>query len=563
MRPTIPGDLNALSSAELKALARDVKAWALARSAEKLSTDETTEVIEWLAGREYIVDLAIEKEAAEVSAATAATEALAKATGKAKADARDDEPEAPAAEPVSDPAKTAQTPVATPDVTGGEHRSDNPDDATKALAETSIKTTVGQVATADTGPDRKRSTLEYLRATDGVPGKQPGQGFGSWRELAEAALDKASTIRSNSSERFEVARITASYPKERQLSEDLLFNLPKFEPDELTAAFCAPATPYYGISCMNSTRRPVFNSLPQFQAPRGKVSIMPSPTLSQIVAGYGVWLDTDDDDAAALKECATITCGTPTEYKMYAVWRCLTVKNLMAMTYPELVEAWLNRLAAAQARLAEQRLLNAMGTAATDINAPALGYGASVSITTTILNYIALYQETQRWDITENMHGWAHRSVLTGIKMDIARRRTDNGMPSIVTDGEVNAMFARAGVNMTWFLDVPTWGVPMPVVGASTLNLLPQSVQILLAPPGKLAVIDRGNVLVGVTGNPLRDNTSNSRNEHTYWFENAEGIVNSDTCPAHILDVPVCWNGAQIADLIIDCQGRDEVGYQS
>lgn len=132
-----------------------------------------------------------------------------------------------------------------------------------------------------------------------------------------------------------------------------------------------------------------------------KVSIMPSPTLSQITTGYGQWTAANDaDDTATKSTCQTITCGSPTEYTMYGVYRCITIKNMLAMSYPELVEAWLNRLAAAHARLAEQLLLNAMGTGATMIDAPLLGYGATTSVITTILNYIALYQETQRWDVS-------------------------------------------------------------------------------------------------------------------------------------------------------------------
>ena len=135
----------------------------------------------------------------------------------------------------------------------------------------------------------------------------------------------------------------------------------RFEPDEITAALCAPATPYYGLACANVLRRPVFNSLPQFQAPRMKVSIPESPSLSDIVTGVGQWTAEDDADADAVKlACQTIACGTPTEYVMYGVYRCLTIKNMLAMSNPELVEAYLNRLGAAHARLAEQLLLNAM-----------------------------------------------------------------------------------------------------------------------------------------------------------------------------------------------------------
>ncbi len=335
---------------------------------------------------------------------------------------------------------------------------------------------------------------------------------------------------------------------------------------ELTAAFCAPATPHYGISCMNVVRRPTFNSLPGWEAPRMKVSIMPSPTLSDIGAdGHGQWLDTDDDDPLARKTPATITCGSPTEYKMYGVWRALTVKNLMALSYPELVEAWLNRLHAAQSRMAEILLLDAMGAEATDVNGRALGYGGALSICSQVLNYLALYQETQRWDITGPMEAWAHRIVLAGMKMDIMRRRRTDGKVTIPSDAEVEGMFRDVGINIHWFIDTPTWAVAVPTVATGgTLNLLPQSVQILIAPPGKFALMTKPELSIGVTGNRIyRDNESNASNTYTFFTETFEGVVNTNTCPAHILDIPVCWNGVQIDDIVINCQGGDEVGYQS
>ena len=60
-----------------------------------------------------------------------------------------------------------------------------------------------------------------------------------------------------------------------------------------------------------------------------------------------------------------------------------------------------------------------------------------------------------------------------------------------------------------------------------------------------------------------QDNDSNSKNQFTWFFESFEGVVNTTTCPAHFLDIPVCWNGAMTADINVNCQGGDEVGYQS
>ena len=536
MWPQVPDNVNSLSAGELRTLARDIKTAALAALRRSdLSAEERAEVADFLAKRDDIISLAADKDAD------------AQRLAALESDDADAEPEVEE------------------EVAAEETVEDEP--STEAAIVPKVKTTFGHPATQVVPAKQAPTPIAMLKAVDGVSGKRAGDNFQNWKELGLAAAEKGSSIRGNTSEKFEVARIVANYPQDRILSDDINFNMAKFEADELTAALCAPAVPYYGLACMNTVRRPVFNSLPQFQAPRMKVSIMPSPTLSQITTGYGQWTAANDaDDAATKATCQTITCGSPTEYTMYGVYRCITIKNMLAMSYPELVEAWLNRLAAAHARLAEQLLLNAMGTGATMIDAPLLGYGASTSVITTILNYIALYQETQRWDISGPLEAWMPRYAMTGIKMDLARRRNSSGgIQRIVSDAEVEAMFLEAGVNVHWFIDTPTWAQAVPSVASlNTLNLLPQAIDVLIAPPGKFALMDRGELAIGVTGNGLyRDNTSNSKNQFTFFFENFEGIVNTTSCPAHILHIPVCYTGIQVDDQLVNCLGRDEAGYQS
>jgi hypothetical protein len=88
---------------------------------------------------------------------------------------------------------------------------------------------------------------------------------------------------------------------------------------------------------------------------------------------------------------------------------------------------------------------------------------------------------------------------------------------------------------------------------------------MLVAPRGKFARMDGGNLTIGVTGNNIyRDNSSNARNRFTMFWESFEGVVNTDSCPAHIVEINnICWNGQQIADVVLDCEGQDEPGLGS
>lgn len=537
MFPQIPENLQALSAAELDQLSEDIRKAALGVFQSAESTEEArAEARTFTARREEIKALSAQK---KVDAALA--DSLA-----------DDEPKIEEPKPELVPAGAPAT----------EASADEPQGDPAPIA---TPGTFGMPSAPATEAPAVPSLLAQVVRYDG-PGVKDGDGYESWQELAESLYERAQNIRPNTSEKFSVAKIKAKYDPSRVLGDDAVLNMAKFEPDEIQAALCAPATPYYGLACANTLRRPVFNSLPQFQAPRMKVSIPESPSLSDIVTGVGQWTAAMDADSDSVKRaCQTISCGNPTEYVMYGVYRCLTVKNMLAMSYPELMEAYLNRLGAAHARLAEQLLLNAMATGCVEVDGRQLGYGGSVSIVTTILNYIALYQETERWD-AGNMVAWIPRWVLWAMKMDLSRRRRTDGGFSVPSDAQIEAMFREVGIsNVTWYIDTPSYAVAIPgIASANTLNLLPASVQVLIAPAGKFAVMDRGELAIGVTGNNIyRDNQSNSRNEFTFFFENFEGIVNTTSCPAHILDIPAHWTGVQIDDIVLNAQGGDEVGYQS
>jgi hypothetical protein len=415
-----------------------------------------------------------------------------------------------------------------------------------------------------------RFAPDKLLAKAGVGDKTAGEGFSSWLELAETLIEIGGTMSPSSSQKHTVAFVPGDFDDEHTLGENFTQNLRKFEP-EVMAAMCAPAEPQYDLDCWNTDRRPVRGSLAAFKPDaRGAVTIYPSPSLADITdqspLGVGVWNVQDDASIGTTdpssKECAVIECAEPTLYRLYGVWRCLTVQNLLAMTFPELVEAYLNRLAASHSRLAETQLLEAMGTNATAVTQADLGYGSSVSITSTILNMLALHQEEERWDNGEN-DAWIPRWVRYAMKMDIVRRRNTSGNGvQVPSDGTIDAMFRDAGVEPHFFIDTPTWASAIPTVqSGGVLNLLPSTIDMVVAPRGKFAVMDRGELSIGVTGNNIyRDNTSNSKNQFTFFFENFEALVDTNSCPAYQLSITdLCHNGIQIADEVLNCDGSNTI----
>jgi hypothetical protein len=576
MFPTIPENLEALSSSELRALAADIRVGVEAVLADAPSTEQIAEAREFIGKRKEIVALAKTKDAlaaefAEMSeeeeAAPVAEEVAAEAEPVAEtepeeveelASKKDDDEEA--AEHDEDEEEDDEMSSETPEV----EKIDTPE-ATEASVNRKVRTSMGVADSPSTEVASGRLTADKLLSRSGVDGKAPGQEFGSWLELAESLQAKASQITRNSSERFQVAYVPGKFDDAHTLSDNMVLNLRKFEP-EIMAEMCAPAEPQYDLDCWNTDRRPVRNSMAAFKPDaRGAVTIYPSPSLSDITNqapdGVGIWDNDRDTDLDDPKTCAVIECAEPTLYRLYGVYRCLTVQNLLAITFPELVEAYLNRLAAAHARLAETQLLEAMGTGSVTVDAGALGYGTSTSVTTSVMNLLALHQEAERWDIG-GMEAWMPRWVAWAMKMDLMRRRnTSGGVQSVPSDAEITRMFTDMGVTPHFFIDTPSWATAIPAVQTGgTLNLLPSQVEMIIAPTGKFAVMDRGELSIGVTGNNIyRDNTSNSLNQFTFFFENFEALVDTNSCPAYLLEVPgLCHNGVQIDDAVIACDGTGE-----
>lgn len=562
----IPGLPENLEGADLPALKAEFKAFfTLVKDGKFVAdSDESVAAVE-KATTDYAALKAFETE----QKAIADKRAAALAAAAAFADEDDDPEEEPADDP-EDPGEAA--PEDDPEGEGADAAGEGDADtetSTEVVAATkapAVRRPRPGVGAKDTAPLRTHNPGQFI-AMDNVPGKRAGEKFVSYMELTEALIERQKTA---GGEKIPVAEAPGNYPKERVLGEGIqTFNLigldggwGKGTDEEMTAALCAPCTPYYDISCANTDRRPVFNSLPQFSAPRGCVSIVTSPQLSDITGGYGLW-DRTNDAALPLQAknaCMTITCPSSTSYYFYAVYRCLTVQNFTAMTWPELVASYLNLLAAASARQAEKQLLDLMNVGTNAITASQMGLGASTTITVQLQHYLDGYAERARWD-TPVMDMWAPRWLAGYIKGDITmRRNVTGGPPRVGTDADVARIFSDLGIRPHWYMDTPTWGTAAPTIQAGVGGAIPNgpggSVKLLLAPAGKYALIDRGALNIGVDGNRMRDNTSLSYNQFTLFFETFEGIVNTNSCPADLVTLPVCFNGVQVDDAdSTDCNG--------
>lgn len=553
MYPQLPENLSELTAGDLRKLAGEFRTARRKVAEEKIATMTAEEHDEWTQAGVIIArlnSLADDKDAeeAEIAAAEAATRAAEEAAAN---DAGDD------TDGAGDGEQTA---------------ADETDDETDDDETDGEDGTDGASLHVPTGlslPGEQKIVVPTATwQSTGLAGPAKDESFASTRDVGAAVADIMSVSAAGDNSRRTIATMKGAFSDQQRVTgEDLFVDLAKItDPDEIEAAFCPPKTPLYGLSCANVTRRPVFNGLPVFtpDANRGGFRVPESPSLTDITGGYGQWTSTDDANLSAIKEaCQTISCVNWNDFEWYAVYRCLTVKNMMSMTFPELVDAYLNRLQAAWARYAEILLLEAMGNASTSLDGFAQAYGANVSLQRNLLTYLGKYAEIERWD-TPMMDAWMPRWLLWALRMDIASRRRDGGGQPATVD-QVEAGFRDIGVEPHWYMDRPSWATPIsPLAVNGDLTHFPSQVEILIHRRGKFAVMDKGELNLGLGGNPIRIEDDVRRNQHTFFFESYEGLINTDSCPAHLITVPgLCYSGHQIADAQIECEGYNLVGVGS
>ena len=560
----IPEDLSALTPDDLSTFISDLKGAIVTA----LSGEVTVEVADQAEQADALIAKAeaITAERAEAEAALSARrEAL---LSKFSEDA-DDEADGPAAEA---------------DAEGGEDDADDEGDEPAAAedeqeAVTASAWTPSLGAVAKTAPKAKAPAKASFRSFEDVPftattsinDVQAGEQFESKAQLAEALIARFETIRGGGDSRLSVARLTANWKPEQLLSDDAAENIAKFGgldvtapsfAQGITAAFCAPTEPLYEIATSSSTARPVKASLATYRPKRGSVSVTQSPTLSDVSdqnvdgsTGYGIWTSADDSDENAVKACATIPCSSPEVFAIYGVWRCLKVKNLMAMTFPELVDAILNRLGALHSRLGEVTLLDAMLASSNTyaMTATANAYGASINVLTTILNAVEIHRDEERYDSGQRFDAWLPRWVGTAMQIDLANQRREGGSlrNRLAPMSDVNAALRDAGLNITWTLDgASTWANVPNAADGQDLPTLPTNIDLIMTPAGNFRALDRGDLTIGVTnGGIYRDNSSNADNSFSIFQENFEGVVDFGARTYALTIEGVCTGGAQTADV--------------
>lgn len=382
------------------------------------------------------------------------------------------------------------------------------------------------VDTTDLVPAGQRVRIEHVNEAT----TERFQAFAQSGHIMDAGIE----------EKIRVARFHANFAQERRLIDASGRPLPGDVAADVVAAvyraglgldrnvlaaggFCAPFVPLFGVDVMGTTVRPLRDqALSSFQATRGGVISLPPPRLAQVLPAVGIWTEQNDIDAAGgspTKSCLRITCNTPLESQVEAIYVCLTFGNLTAITFQEWTSAWSQLSMVAHARVAEQRIWSKMQALGTQVNAVT----SRVSATRDLLNTLARAAAAVRLRNRE-LRTFPFRAVLPTVALDIMVEDLASGMASAglndtlaVAEARINSWFAARNINVTYSPDLALIGEQ----GASTvLANYPTAVPWMIYPEGGLLHLDSGTLDFGI----VRDSALIAANDYKTFMETFEGV---------------------------------------
>lgn len=566
-RPTLPENIETLSLADLTTWVEGAREFVSAQ----LSADEPDlEFLESFADAAELLGSKIEAETKSKALKARASAALSVETEEAPAETEEVDDEEPAEED-EDEAEDAETedaaetdPADADAATDTEtvvSSGDAADDETTDLTEVTTDTEEPEVdkpnaddLAGDTGAEDLSQVDDTVVPTSarilaGVPGFEAGTPVESRIQVGKALASKWNAVNGASGEQFAVISVETEYPEFANFADG---NFEGFYDDSIVAA-CAPLQPIYDVGFYSSEARPVFASLPKFGAPRGGVTIYPSPLFSdadliESGVGMGQWTIADDNNPAAEKnDPYELECDTPEEFRIWAVYKSMNIRNLDAQTFPELVAAHTNQLGARFARYAEKLLLNAMIARSDEEVHASATYGASRTILSRFDQISARFRENERLDDSGILDGWFPRWIRDALREDVIRAANDSGIPEVVVDATIKSWFADMGIDANFTYDNPSLYGDLALQSTGHVAGWPDHTWYILTPKSNLGVLDLGRLDVGVNPNgTYRDSVLNKRNRFQVFMESFEGLVDRGA-PVWTGEVEVLANGAQPA----------------
>lgn len=530
--------------------------------------DQALEALDWIAATIESVSAADEADdAAEVERDRRAEELRERIHGS------DDTP--PEGDPAAAPADAAAGDEADPDAAGGDAGGEPAPaegaDPVPAEAEHEAQPVAAAAGRVPPGRARRpaataRPAVTQARAAITAAAGVPGVAAGAPLTLAGMGQAIAATLDAlppgSLRDGFVIpfAQARAVWPEESFLDGDARSNARKlntaFAPQAIAAAggICAPQAPRYDLPQISVTDRPVKASLVRFGADRGGVLLPPIPEMADVTGSIGVWTEADDraaaDDPDMLKACMFLDCGgDDVPVLIDAITKCFEIGNFNARTWPERVDRFMSLSDAWMARVAERKLLTAMGALSKHVTAPQV-LGTARDVLTNLDLGIAGLRSAYRMSLSQPLHFTAPAWLLAQMRADLARELPGATAERLaVTDQEIATFFAVRNVNITWALDGETGQEFAIQTNNQPLQGWPADIVTYLYPEGMFLLLDGGELNFSLT----RDNLSNSRNNFRMQLEIFENVAKFGAGDAWRFVMTTCPDGSTSATVALDC----------
>lgn len=317
-----------------------------------------------------------------------------------------------------------------------------------------------------------------------------------------------------------------------------------------SGGWCAPTPADYGLAQISGAQRPVRDSLPRTQVDRGGIRFMTPPNISQVLAdgssgaAVGVWTNTTDTTPGeSTKSKQVVSCGTPVEVLLEAIYRQLQFGNFVGRAFPEWVQTWIANTAAVWARFSEQRNLDAIDANTTKVTTTQV-FGTTRDLLAYVIQLAVAERNRQRMDVNARLRVMLPAWVIGSMQQDWIRQ--GNLRVEVPTEATIRALFAAANINLTFYEDTRTGAgqIVSAQGGGNDMRDLPQTVEWFLFHEGAFVHLDGGTLDLGL----VRDSTLNSTNDYRIFAETFENVayrgifayrVRSAICPNGVAALPL------------------------
>lgn len=377
---------------------------------------------------------------------------------------------------------------------------------------------------------------------------------GSFTDVGELFSHHAKAI-TNPGQRGHMFRMTREFPEDRQLGFNVDLNNQRMMgtfgvgqnmgvgPRAAACGICGPGDVDHTHPICSETGRPIRNSLPQFQATRGKITFAPAASIGDLSENVSIWTLEMDEAACAVgsppspgevptKPCPPVACPEELTCATDAVVRCITVGNFQAQFSPEFWAARLALLMSEFDRVAEQKIIE-------EIHAASVNLGevdecnTLASFLMGINSIIAADRSAQR-NMTRRYRIVADAFIRDYIRNQVIRNLgVANNIEALqVADATINGWLADINASVVWTFDGTFDGTEHRILLPGEI---PATGGVYIHPEDAFVFLDGGTLDLGTD---IHDSMLNATNDRQAFAESFEKTCFRG-CSAYYFEVPI------------------------